>query len=87
MLRADRRIVEACRDGVGEFDLAVGIGQEPGLGSLKDAEAATLESGGMFASDDATPSCLDAGHADLFVLKEGMEEADRIAASADAGEQ
>jgi hypothetical protein len=46
----DGRIVETRRDRVGEFDLSVGIGEEPGLGSLKDPEFASLKAGGVFAA-------------------------------------
>jgi len=38
VLGSDGGVVEAGGDGVGELDLAVGIGEEPGFGALEDSE-------------------------------------------------
>jgi hypothetical protein len=37
--------------------------------------------------NDAVAAGFDAGHAHAFVIEEGMEEADRVAAAADAGDE
>ena len=46
MLGADGGVVEPGADAVGELDLAVVVGKEPGLGPLENTEFAALETGG-----------------------------------------
>lgn len=87
VLRADGGVVESGADGVGEFDLAVVIGEEPGFGALEDAEFSALEAGGVFFGFDAFASGFDADHAEVGVIDEGVEEAHGIGAAADAGDE
>jgi hypothetical protein len=47
VLWADRCIVESGGYRMSQFDLTVGIREQPGLGALEDAELAALESCGM----------------------------------------
>ena len=49
VLGADGGVVETCGNGVGQLDLAVGVGEQPGLGALQHAELAALEPCGVFA--------------------------------------
>jgi hypothetical protein len=80
-------VVEAGGDGVGELDLAVRVREEPGFGALEDSEFAALEARGMTASHDAVAAGFDAGHFDGFVIYEGMEKSNGVAAAADAGDE
>ena len=72
---------------MGQFDLPILVGQKPCLGALKDAEFATLEAGGVLATDEAAAAGLDPGHAYRLVVEEGVEKTDCVATAADAGNQ
>ena len=87
VLGPDGGVVEAGGDGVGELDLAVGVGEEPGFGALEDSEFAALETCGVAASHDAVTSGFDAGHFHRFITQEGIKETDRIASAAHAGDE
>ena len=83
---ADSGIVEAGGYRVGEFDLAVVIGEQPGFGALQDAETATLEAGGVALRDDAVAAGFHADHADVRVIEERMKQADRVGTATDTGD-
>ena len=87
VFRADGGVVESSGNRVGELDLAVVIGEQPGLGALKDAKLAALETGSVLFRKDAETTGLDADHADRFVVEEGMEQAHRIRSATDAGDE
>ena len=72
---------------MGQLNLAVVVGQEPGLGALEDAELAALETGCVALRDDPVAPCLDADHADMFVTEKRMEQPDGIRSPADAGDK
>ena len=80
-------VVESGGDGVGELDLAVGVGEEPSFGALQHAELAALEARGVAASHDAVAAGFDTGHFDGFVIYKGMEKSNGVAAAADAGDE
>jgi hypothetical protein len=51
---------------VGELDLAVGVGEEPGFGALEDSEFPALKTRGVAASHDAVASGFDPGRSDFL---------------------
>lgn len=87
MLGADGGVVEAGADRMGKFDLAVVVGEEPGFGTLEDAEFSALEAGGVAFGDDSVASGFDTDEADVFIVHEGMEEAHGIGSAAYAGDE
>ena len=88
MLGANGGVIQTGGDGVGKLDLAVFVREEEGLGALQDTEASALETGRVLLADaHAFATRLDANHADGFVIKERVEEADGIAAAAHAGDE
>ena len=72
---------------MGQLDLTVLVGEEPGLRALEDAEFSALKTRGVFAMLDSVATRLDAHHLDALVIEEGMEEPDRVAAAANAGDK
>src|SRR5690348_13138570 len=87
VLRPDARIVETSRDRVRVDDLAVVGLQEIGAVAVEYAGLAAVERGRVLAGLDAEPRRLDADHADRRIVEERVEQADRIGAAADAGDQ
>ena len=88
VLRPDAGVVQPGADAVGERDLAVVILQHIALGALEHAETAQLRIGetrGVLAAGDAAAAGLDADQTHLFMLEEGVEDADGVAAAAHAG--
>ena len=89
VLGSDGRVVESGGDGVGEGDLSGGVLQQIRVGSLQDAGAASafgVEAGGVLAEGVAAASGFDADERDAGVVEEGVEDADGVGASADAGD-
>ena len=84
VLRADRRVVQAGGNGVGQGDLAGVILQDIGIGSLQYARAAALETCGVVAQGFAASAGLDADQADVGLFNEVVEGADGIGAAAHA---
>ena len=72
---------------MGEFNLAILIREQPGLGPLKDTQLSALETSSVLASRDAAAASLDSGHEDRLVVQKSIEEADGIAATAYAGDK
>src|ERR1700736_2703464 len=87
MFRTDRGIIEAGRHRMGQFDLAFFIGEEKGFRSLQNAEPSTLKPRGVLTTANAFAAGFHPDHPYMLILQEWMEEADRVAATADAGDQ
>ena len=87
VFRSDSGIIETGRDRMGQLDLTVGIGEQPGLCALQDTELAALESCGMTLGHDAITAGFDTDHADIFIAEKRMEHADRIGSAANAGDE
>ncbi|KAG1391315.1 hypothetical protein G6F59_014930 [Rhizopus arrhizus] len=85
MLRADARIVQAGRDRMGFDDLAVVVAQHVGAVAMQHARATGGDRRRMAPGADAITCRFGADDLDLSVVEEGMEQADGIAAAADAG--
>ena len=79
VLGAYARIVEARRDRVGVEHLAVFVGEERGARPVEDARPAGAEAG--------CAGGLDADEPNLGVIQKACKEADRVRASADAGDR
>ena len=87
VLGSDGGVVESGGDGMGEFDLAVRVGEQPGLRPLQDAEFSALESRRVALGDDPVAACFNADHADIFIAEERVEQPDRIRSATDAGNE
>jgi hypothetical protein len=87
VLGADGGVVESGTHRVGELDLAVVVGEEPGFGALEDAEFTALEAGGVALGDDSVASGFDADEADLGVIDKRVEESHGVGPAADAGDE
>ena len=87
MLRPDAGIVEAGRDRMRLGDLAFLVLQEIGAIAVQHAGPAAGQRRGMLARLDAAARRLDADDAHALVVEEGMEQAHRVRAAADAGHQ
>src|SRR4030088_45681 len=60
--------------------------QQVGVGSLQHARRTAVKTGGMFAQTLAAPAGLDADELHPLFLEELMEDANRIRAAANAGD-
>ena len=87
MLRTDARIVEAGRDRMRADDLAVVVGHHVGAVAVQHAGLAGRQRRGMAAGLDAVTTGFDAVHLHAVMRNERVEQADRIAAAADAGDE
>ncbi len=87
VLGTDRRVVEAGRDRVRQLDVAVRILQHEGARALQHAGGAAGESRRMTAWADRFAAGLDADQADVGIVDERIEDADGVAAAADAGDR
>ncbi len=85
VLGADARVVEAGRDRVRLDRLAVLVLQEVAAGAVQYAGAALGDGRGVPLGVDALAAGLEAVEPDLGVVEEGVEDADRVGAAADAG--
>jgi len=72
---------------MGQFDLAIGIGEKPGFCALENAEFAALKTRRVFPLLDAVATGFDSDHADGVVLEERVEQTDRVAPSPNAGDE
>ncbi len=86
MLRPHRRVVEAGRHRVRCRYLPVAVLQHHGARAVQHAEAAALEARGVLAERAAAAPRLDADQPHGAVVEEGAEQADGVAAAADAGD-
>src|SRR5438094_7019612 len=87
MFRPDGGIIEPSRHRMGQFNLAFFVGEQESFRSLKHAEASALKTGRMFAAANAFATGFNADHSNISILQERMEQADGIAAPADAGDE
>ena len=87
MLGADGGVVEPGGNGMGEFDLAVVVGEQPGFRALEDAEFPALETRGVALRDDPVTAGLDPDHADVFIPEERVKQADRVRSAADTSDE
>ncbi len=79
-----RWVVEACGDGVGLGDLAVGVAHEVGLGAVEDADLSVVDGCAVLAGVEAEAAgfCADKFYA-VFVDEVG-EHTDGVGAAAHA---
>src|SRR2546430_9196216 len=87
MFWPDGGVIETGGHRMGQFDLAFVVGEQESFRSLEHAEASALETGCMFAAANAFAAGFDADHPNISVLQEWMEQSDRVAAAADAGDE
>ena len=86
VLRADRGVVEAGGNGMRQLDVAVGVLQDPGARALQHAGRAAREPCGVPARPDRFPAGFDADQLHAAIVDERVEDADGVAAAADAGD-
>ena len=86
VLGTDGGVIEPGRNGMGERDLAVVVLQQIAARAVQHAGRAAGEARGMFAQFVAAAAGFDADQLHAVVLDERMEDADGIAAAADAGD-
>src|SRR5688500_6621023 len=72
---------------MGYVDLAIGILQEIGHGSMQHAGAPTSEPRRMLAAFNTGSACFDADHLDVWIFQKWMEETDRVTPAADTRHQ
>ncbi len=87
VLRTDRGVIETGRHRMRALDLAVAVLEDERLAALQDAEPAAGEAGRVRAPADAVAPRLDSRQRHARLLEELEEEADRVAAAADAGDE
>ena len=85
VFRADAGIVEAGGDRMRLDDLAVVVAQHVGAVAVQHAGAARGQRCGVVPGRDALARRFGADDAHVAVVEERMEDADRVAAAADAG--
>src|SRR5690606_15143304 len=85
MLGADARVVQAGRYRMRLGDLAVVVADHVGAVAVQHAHATGRERGRVAAGVDTVARRLGADDAHRRIVEEGVEQADRIAAAADAG--
>ena len=85
VLRADAGVVEPGGHAVRLLDLAVGVLHDVRHRAVEHADAAAADGRGVPAGLDPIAGGLDADQPDVFVGDEGVELADGVGASADAG--
>ena len=85
VLRPDARVVQAGRDGMGFDDLPVVVADHVGAVTVQHADTAGRQRGSMASGLDAIARRLGTDDAHAGIIEEGMEQADGIAAAADAG--
>ena len=83
----DGRVVESGRYALSFKDLTFVILEYKSFGPLKYAERAALKARRVTSGFETEPSGFDAAHGNAFVIFERMEQTDRIAATADAGDE
>lgn len=85
-LRADTGVIETGRDGVGVGDLAVLVLQDVGTDTVQDTLAASSEGGTVAGSVNTVTTGLNTKELDAGVVGEGVEHADGIATTTNAGD-
>src|SRR5690554_193576 len=85
MFRPDARIVEPRRNGMAITDLAVFVLQQIGAVAVKHTRLAALERGAVLAGLDALARRFHAVNLHGRIIEERMEQAHRIGAATDAG--
>ena len=84
VLRPNRRVVEPCGNRMGQLDIAVLVLQHERARALEHARAAAGKPRGVPAADNLLAARLHADQAHLTIVDERIEDADRVAAAADA---
>src|SRR5207237_8646202 len=87
MFGADGGVIEASGDGMGQFDLPFLVREQESLCSLQHAKPSALKTRGVFAALNSFAARFDANHPHISILQKRMKQADRVAASANAGNQ
>src|SRR5574337_2051618 len=87
VLRADARIIKSGRHRMGCPDLAVIILQDEAHGPVQHAQLAGGKARRVAPRLDPQAARLDPDHPNVRLLEEVMEQPDRVAAAADAGDQ
>src|SRR5215471_8259837 len=87
VLRSNARIIEAGRDRMRLLDLAVRVVKQHRERTVQHAGLAGEHRRGVLAERGPAAAGLDAVERDAAIGEEAMEETDRIAAAADAGER
>src|SRR5438552_3118689 len=87
MFGADGGVIEAGGDRMGQFDLAFFVGQQKSFGALENAKSPTLKSSSMFSAPNSLAAGFDADHAYISILQKRVEQSDRVAAAANAGDK
>lgn len=85
-LGADTRVVQTGGDGVRFGDLAMLVLENVGLDAVQNTLAAAGESGTVARSIDAIATSLNTEELDARIVGKGVEHADSVAATADAGD-
>ena len=85
MLGADARVIEAGGDRMGLDDLAVVVAQHIGAVAVEHARTAGGQRGRVQTAGDALARRFGADQAHAGIVEEGVEDADGVAAAADAG--
>ncbi|ENN84331.1 hypothetical protein RHSP_21270 [Rhizobium freirei PRF 81] len=83
VFRADAGIVEASRDRMTFFDLAVAVLQQIGAVAVQHAGRTGGDGCAMLIALQTLAAGFDADDLDAFVIEEGMEDADGVRAAAD----
>src|SRR5215212_8261543 len=86
VLRPCGRVVQACGDGVGFADLSSFRLQHVAHRAVQDAELSFRQRRAVLARGEPPAGCLDADEPYTLAADEGVERADRVRASADAGD-
>jgi hypothetical protein len=87
VLRPYGCVVQAGGYGVGQFDLPILVGKQPGFRTLQHPKFSALKAGGMPAAHDAFAASFDSNHLHGFVAEKRVKETNRIASTADTGHQ
>src|SRR5581483_8728009 len=85
VLRSHAGVIQARADAVGLDDLPEGVLQQVGVGAMKHAGPAAAETGSVFAGLQAAARGFDADEAHGRIVDEIAEQADGVAAAANAG--
>ena len=86
VLGSDRGVVETGGDRVRQLDVARLVLQHERARALQHARAAAGKACGVASRCDALAAGLDADQSNVAVVEEAVEDADRVAAAADAGD-
>src|SRR6267143_4560900 len=72
---------------MGQFDLPFLVREKKSFGALQHAEAPGLETRGMLTATNSFAASFNADHPHISILEKGMEQADGVAAAADARDE